>query len=206
MSAKEQLEIYKKQIIESPELTDALYCCDFMFDSDVDIETDILNCNGKSNYEIYPFGKDSCGSNFVILNNKYVGFTSSEGGCGIIARDIKDFFNILFTCKGFEHYFKNAIFDSLEKFENKFKEINEDYMEVLKQYGNYPFNDLMKALENFIKINEFDTDISVIYEKFKSAIIIEPTFEIQCSDSNGSWMWDDVFYSEQEYVNELRKK
>ena len=205
MSVKEQLEFYKKQIIESPELTNAIFWCDFRFEEEVDVEKYILVCNDKSNYEIYAFGKDGCGSNFVILNNKYIGFTSSEGECGIIANDIKDFFNILVVCRGFQNYFQKGVFDNFDSFNDRFKKISKDYDDTLIEYGDYPYTNLINSLEKFIKENNFETDISILYDKFKSAIITNPSFIIECSDSNSKWYWDDLFGTEQGYINELRK-
>ena len=207
MNAKEELEFYKKQIKNNPELENAIiFGCDFEFDDETDVEKYILVCNGKSNYEIYPFGKNGCGSNFVILNNKYIGFTSSEGECGIIANNIKDFFNILAVCKNFQDYFKKGIFDSFENFNSKFTEVNNDYNDYLMEYGDYPYVNLIQAMEKFIKDNNFETETHILYEKFKSAIIMDPTFKIQCSDSNNSWFWDDLFGTEQNYIKELRRK
>ena len=55
-----------------------------------------------------------------------------------------------------------------------------------------------------LKDNNFETDISVLYNRFKSAIITEPSFIIECSDSNSKWYWEDLFGTEQEYIQELR--
>lgn len=201
---REQLEDYKNQILGSPELENAIYWCDFIFDEDVNVEDNILICNGKSNYKIYPFGKDSCGSNFVILDDKYIGFTSSEGECGIIANNITDFFNILVVCKGFQSYFKKGVFDNIENFINKFKQANNDFDDSLISYGEYPYTNLINTMEKFIKENNFETDIPVLYDRFKSAIITEPSFIIECSDSNSNWCWFDLFGTEQEYIQELK--
>lgn len=206
MNIKEELNFYKEQIINNPELINALFWCDFMFDDETDVEKNIFVCNDKSNYEIYPFGKDSCGSNFVILNNKYIGFTSSEGECGIIANNIKDFFNILTVCKGFQPYFKKGVFDNLEIFTDKFNKINNDYNNTLIEYGDYPYANLIYAIEEFIKANNFDREIPILYSKFTTAIISEPSFIIECFDADDSWFWDDLFGTEQNYIEELRKK
>jgi len=192
MNIKEKLEFYREQIESNFELVQALQDnCDFEFDDDIDVENDILICGEKSNYRIYPFAKDSCGSIYVILDDCYVGFISSEGACGILASSIDEFFNFLFVLKNLQLYFYSDVFDNLDSFDDKFREINEDIDN--------------KIYEKIIQDNKFITDIGVLYEKLKTALIIEPSFILQ-ADPTLYDQWDDLFYSEQNYIDKLRKK
>ena len=194
MTAKEQLEFYKNQIKSNPELENALWNCEFVFDENVDVEKEILICGEKSNYSIYPFGKDSCGSNYVILDNKFVGFISSEGGCGIIADNINDFFNFLAICKNLQSYFYRGVFDNIESFNKKVKEVNDEDVSPEEH----------TIFEKFIKDNNFITDTNILYKKLKAALITEPAFILQANPDEYS-QWDDVFYTEQEYIKKKKK-
>lgn len=205
MNIIEKLNYYKNQISNNKQLEDALFWCDFKFDDDVDMEA-LLNCDGKSNYELIPFGSESCGGTYLILDNKYIGYATSEGECGIVAKNVSDFFNILIVCKNLIDYFRKNTFDSLENFTNRFNEINKSYTETLIQYADFPIEDLENEINNFIKENNFKTNIEEIYTMFKDALITEPSFIIECSEKNDTWYWDDLFSTEQEYINELRER
>ena len=132
--------------------------------------------------------------NHVILDNKFVGFISSEGGCGIIADNINDFFNFLAICKNLQSYFYRGVFDNIESFNKKVKEVNDEDVSPEEH----------TIFEKFIKDNNFITDTNILYKKLKAALITEPAFILQANPDEYS-QWDDVFYTEQEYINELRK-
>ena len=87
--------------------------------------------------------------------------------------------------------------------------LKDKYTQKEKAFSNNPFkqsSDHQFLITKFIKDNNFETETHILYEKFKSAIIMDPTFKIQCSDSNNSWFWDDLFGTEQNYIKELRRK
>ncbi|MBE6156547.1 MAG: hypothetical protein E7161_02260 [Firmicutes bacterium] len=205
MLGKDQLEIYKKQIKNNPQLEEVLSFCNFEFRDNIDVKEDILICGEESNYEIYPFGKDGCGCTYALLNNQYVGFISSAGGCGIIANNIKDFFNFLAVIKNIESYFVKGVFDNLENFNDTFKMASEDFLDSITRFGNYSYDVSIQALEKFIIDNGFVTDNAIMYEKLKSALITEPSFVLRADPSEYE-PWDDVFYTNQKYINELREK
>ena len=195
MNSKELLNLYKEQIKSNPSLEKALWIdCDFRFEDNIDVNNDILICGEESNYEIYPFGKESTGGMYCLLNNNLVGYISSEGGCGIIAKNVNDFFNLLATCKSLISYFYKGVFDTFQDFEEKYNKINNEV-----KFYNIPL------YNKFIADNRFTTEVSFLYNIFKSAIITEPSFILQADPTQYS-QWDDIFYSEQEEVEKLRQK
>ncbi len=192
MNSKELLNLYKEKINSNPFLAKAFEIeCDFWFDDNIDLKKDILICGEESNYEMYPFGKESTGGIYCLLNNEYIGYISSEGGCGIICKNINDFFNLLATCKELISYFYKGVFDSFENFEKKYNEVNTN----VKFYNIHLYNE-------FIDDNKFTTDVSTLYNIFKSGIITEPSFILRV----GPTQYDDIFFSEQEEIERLRNK
>lgn len=67
MDNKDLLNQYRKQIESNKKLETAFRNeCDFNFRDDLDVKEDILICGEESNYEIYPFGKDSMGGILLV--------------------------------------------------------------------------------------------------------------------------------------------
>lgn len=196
MDNKELLNEYRKQIESNEKLETAFRDeCDFNFRDDLDVKEDILICGEESNYDIYPFGKDSMGGVYCLLDDKYVGYISSEGGCGIIAKNVKDFFNLMAVCRTLSYYFNKGTFDNLLIFAQKYEEIEADLTP----------EESLPLYEEFIKQNNFETEISKIYKMFKEALIIEPSFILQANPEEYE-PWDDVFYTNQEYIKKLREE
>lgn len=195
MDNKDLLNEYRKQIESNEKLKTAFRNeCDFNFRDDLDVKEDILICGEESNYQIYPFGKDSMGGVFCLLDDKYVGYISSEGGCGIIAKNVKEFFNLMAVCKTLSYYFNKGTFDNLLIFAQKYEEIVQDLTE----------EESLPLYEEFIKQNNFETEIPKIYKMFKEALITEPAFILQANPEE-YMPWDDVFYTNQEYIKKLRE-
>lgn len=193
MNEKQLIEYYKEIIKNNPKLEESILVdCDFAFDDDTDVKKDILICGEKSNYEIFPFGKTGDGSNYALLNGGNVAYISSEGECGIIARNVKEFFNIMLTCKYITDYFKQGIFDSIDNFKERFNRVN-------------AATENPDIIETFIKSQNFETNIEKIYEMFVGGIITNPSLILQANPEEYE-PWDDVFGTNQEYIEELRSK
>lgn len=193
MNEKQLLEYYKEKIKSNSELEKCVWVdCDFAFDDNTNVKEDILACGEKSNYDIFPFGRSGDGSNYVLLNDEKVAFISSEGECGIVARNVKEFFNIVLTCKYIAYYFKRGVFDSGNNFKERFNTANNEV-------------DNSGTIESFIKSQNFETDINKIYEMFLQGIIAEPSFILQANPEKYG-PWDDLFGTNQEYIKELRSK
>ena len=193
MDGKQMIEYYKNEIKKNPKLGESIWVdCDFEFDNDTDVKRDILICGEESNYEIFPFGRKGDGSNYALLNGEQVAFISSEGECGIVARNVKEFFNIILTCKYITYYFERGVFDNIDNFKERFNMANNEA-------------ENLEIIASFIKSQDFETDVNKIYEMFLQGIITEPSLILQ-ANSEEYEPWDDVFDTSQEYIEELRKK
>lgn len=196
MDNKQLLKDFENQFASNPDLAKVFNNeCDFYFKNDISVNDDILICGEESNYQIYPFGKDSMGGVYCLLDDKYVGYISSEGGCGIIAKNVKEFFNLMSVCKVLSYYFNKGNFDNVIIFAQKHEEIVSDVAEE----ENKPI------YEEFIKQNNFETEIPKIYKMFKDALITEPSFTLQANPEE-YMPWDDVFYTNQAYIKKLREE
>lgn len=193
----EMINHYNSIISANKELEEALYnACDFSF-TDMYIMNDgedLLEF-GKSDYEVKVFGNDARGGAYVLLNDMYVGYMSSEGECGIIAKNIKDFFNIICICKMLYDYFHFCILDSADEFVDMVKTQNENVEDEYKE-----------LLNQFIQDNDMETDLKKIYSMLVSAVIIEPEFVIEPTVPEYGYS-DSLFgFMNDTYLQELRKK
>lgn len=194
---KKLLDYYRNEIEKNPLLEQCLIDgCDFFFDDETDVNRDILICGEESNYDIFPFAVAGDGSNYVLLNNEYVGYISSDGDCGIIAKNVNDFYNLLFVCKNVAIYFRYRYFDNIDKFKENYDCAND--------FANKKVKD-SKIFDEFVSKHNFKTNIESIYEMFMEGIIIEPSFILQ-ADPKEYEPWSDIFGTNQTYINELRNK
>lgn len=99
------------------------------------------------------------------------------------------------VCKTLSYYFNKGTFDNLLIFAQKYEEIVQDLTE----------EESLPLYEEFIKQNNFETEIPKIYKMFKEALITEPAFILQANPEE-YMPWDDVFYTNQEYIKKLREE
>lgn len=200
MTEIEMIEYYRNKINGNAILRNAISEeCNFCFGKETSLEADrerLLKYR-KCDYEIYPFGRDDRNGIYALVNNTYVVYIGGDRSaecCGIVAKNIKEFFNLLLTCKALTHYWLIRNFENVSNFEEKYEEWN-DLMSGSKEED--------RAIENFIKENEFETDIEVLYEMFKSALITEPEFIME--DIVYNVKVNDLFRSEHKDIVKLRE-
>lgn len=124
---------------------------------------------GEANYEMKPFAISADGGTWVVLNDEYIGHIDSEGGCGIVARNVDEFMNMVAVCKILffrvqdlkdEEGFREYIDESLEEFENP------------------------EVYDRFIEKHGFESDISKVYEIAKLGHTVKPFFIIKAIDDD----------------------
>lgn len=114
----------------------------------------------KSNYDVEPFACDGSGGIYIILSSKKIGYINSEGGAGIIANSLKDFFSIVTNCGYLGDYAK---FNCLKN--------EKSFIDFFTKYHISRDKDEIKK---FIKENDLDNDPRKIYKIFKNAVATEP--------------------------------
>lgn len=198
MSERENLEVLKKQILENKVLQNAVSeVCDFNFEKENVLE-DHKNCllkDRKCDYEIYPFGSDSRNGIFVLVDNQYVAYIAGDRSaqiCGIIARNVRNFFNLILTCKSLIHYFSIQALDNQKEFEECYEEWN---------FLSSGTSSQDKAIDDFIQENKFETDIEKLYEMLVSSVTMKPEFIIE--DVIYNTKVNDIFRSDHKYIDKL---
>lgn len=124
---------------------------------------------GEANYEMKPFAISADGGTWVVLNDEYIGHIDSEGGCGIVARNVDEFMNMVAVCKILffgvrdlkdEEGFRKYLAESLEEFDNP------------------------EVYDRFIEKHGFESDISKVYEIAKLGHTVKPFFIIKAIDDD----------------------
>lgn len=114
----------------------------------------------NSNYDMEPFACDATGGVYVILNDMKIGYIDSEGGAGIVANNLRDFFSIVTSCGSLSEY---AYSDCLKN--------DNDFMICFNKYNKLREKDVIKR---FIEDNSLENNPKKIYELFKNAVMTEP--------------------------------
>lgn len=199
MTEREMIEYYRKQIVGNSILRNAISeQCEFWFgkEASLEVEKERLMKDRKCDSEIYPFGRDGKTGIYVLVNDTYVGYIDGDRSaqiCGIVARNVREFFNLMTTCKSLRRYFISYKFENISTFNENYDEANYFLS------GSTAENE---AIENFIKENEFKTDIKDLYEMFKSAITTDPEFIIEDPIYNAKV--NDLFRSNHEAIEKIR--
>ena len=103
-SLPENVRKYLEEIYNDDELRDAFYDCDVeIYDEDWirDLENDDswledLMGPGESSYDdLKPFARDGSGALWVVIDDVLIGYIGTEGECGIVARNVDEFMNII---------------------------------------------------------------------------------------------------------------
>ena len=124
---------------------------------------------GEANYEMKPFAASGDGGTWVILNDEYIGYSGSEGECGIVARNVDEFMNAIAVCKLM--YFRLEDLKDEESFRKAIDKACEDH-------GNPSLYD------KFMQKHGFETDISKVYEMVKLGYTVKPFFVIKAIDED----------------------
>ena len=171
------LNNYLEEIYANQELNNAFFDCDIeiygpewvkdLLDND-EWKEDFLT-GGKSNYDIKPFARSGSGGLWVVLNDKMIGYIGTEGECGIIAKNIHEFINIVATCKGC--FFRISHIKDEESFIHAYNVDNKDF----------EYKDIM---DQFIKKHHFENDPKKIYKMVKRGLTVKPFFIIKATDDN----------------------
>ena len=169
---------FLEEIYNDEDLKDAFFDCDIEIYDEAwvkDLEEDDswfedLMGSGESSYKnIKPFARDGLGGLWVVLDDEMIGYIGTEGECGIIARNINEFMNIVAVQRGYIDDFCNAdILKSVDAFVEEYEEPRD--------------SDYNREFNRFIKKHGFTKDLKKIYEYIIKGVTIKPFFQVVATD------------------------
>ena len=180
-SLPENVRKYLEEIYNDDELRDAFYDCDVeIYDEDWirDLENDDswledLMGPGESSYDdLKPFARDGSGALWVVIDDVLIGYIGTEGECGIVARNVDEFMNII----AMGRYVSDYCSADLLKSEDAFL----DGLAGLEDYNA----DNKEVFERFIKKHGFTRDPRKLYKMIVQGLTVRPFFEIKATDDD----------------------
>lgn len=168
----EKLIQYLEKIYGDVHLRDAFYNCDIDIYSPKSLKELITDKSrwlepGEPNYDIKPFAGSAEGGFWVVLNDEYIGYIGSEGECGIVARNVDEFMNIIAVCKFLDLRVSNL--KNEESFIKSVDEANEEF-------------EYQEVFDRFIDKHKFEKSICKVYNLLKLGLTVQPFFEIKATD------------------------
>lgn len=180
-SLPENVRKYLEEIYNDDELRDAFYDCDVeIYDEDWirDLENDDswledLMGPGESSYDdLKPFARDGSGALWVVIDDVLIGYIGTEGECGIVARNVDEFMNIIAMGRYISDYCSADILKSEDAFL--------DGLAGLEDYNA----DNKEVIERFIKKHGFTRDPRKLYKMIVQGLTVRPFFEIKATDDD----------------------
>lgn len=180
-SLPENVRKYLEEIYNDDELRDAFYDCDVeIYDEDWirDLENDDswledLMGPGESSYDdLKPFARDGSGALWVVIDDVLIGYIGTEGECGIVARNVDEFMNII----AMGRYVSDYCSADLLKSEDAFL----DGLAGLEDYNA----DNKEVIERFIMKHGFTRDPRKLYKMIVQGLTVRPFFEIKATDDD----------------------
>lgn len=169
---------YLEEIYNDEDLKDAFYDCDIEIYDEAwvkELEEDTSWFNdmmgpGESSYtNIKPFAREGAGGLWVVLNDELIGYIGTEGECGIIARNINEFMNIVAVYRGYiDDLCDVDILESEEAF--------------LKEFEEERDSDYNKEFNSFIRKHHFTKNLKKIYEYVIKGVTTKPFFMVAATD------------------------
>ena len=178
-SLPDNVKAYLEEIYNDEELSDAFYDCDVEIldeSSITDMEEDgswldDLMGPAESRESVYedikPFAMDGTGAVWVVLNDELIGYIGTEGECGIVARNVDEFMNIIAYGRYFSDYSIEYL-KSEEDFIASFSEPEED--------------EHREVFDKFIEKHGFTKDPKKLYKMVIEGLTVKPFFEFKSTD------------------------
>ena len=178
-SLPDNVKAYLEEIYNDEELSDAFYDCDVEIldeSSITDMEEDgswldDLMGPAESRESVYedikPFAMDGTGAVWVVLNDELIGYIGTEGECGIVARNIDEFMNIITYGRYFSDYSIEYL-KSEEAYISSFTEPEDD--------------EHKEVFDKFIEKHGFTKDPKKLYKMVIEGLTVKPFFEFKATD------------------------
>ena len=130
------------------------------------------------------FAITGSGSEYILLDDGSIGFWGSEGECGRIADNLKDFFELMVNCPYWLDYLDENEYQDMESLGNFAKEIFEEHVENDDDI-DFDLPEAQKELANRLGI-ERKEDVTDILMRFYHCTLCEPRFTSTYTEDDGS--------------------
>ena len=125
---------------------------------------------GESSYDdLKPFARDGSGALWVVIDDVLIGYIGTEGECGIVAKSIDEFMNIVAMGRYISDYCSLDILKSEEAFLDNLDDPDEDKETVF---------------DRFIEKHGFTKDPHELYEMIIQGLTVRPFFEIKATNDD----------------------
>lgn len=170
-----QIYGYDEEII--PESSKNVFDCDIEiydeewvkdFENDDSWLEDLMGPGISSYSDMKPFARDGTGALWVVINDEMIGYIGTEGECGIVAKSIDDFMNII--AFDFNDCCRVKILQSEEAF--------------LKNACNSVGGEHAEVFGKFIEEHGFTKEWSELYRMIIDGLTVRPFLEIKATDED----------------------
>ncbi len=136
------------------------------------------NISGKT------FARAGSGSEYILLEDGSIGYWGSEGECGRIADNLKDFFEFMVNCPYWQDYLYEGEYQDRESLDVFAKEIFEEHVENAEDI-EFDLPEAQQELADRLGI-EIKTDVVDILMRFYHCTKREPRFISTYTENDGS--------------------
>jgi len=130
------------------------------------------------------FAVTGSGGEYILLDDGSIGYWGSEGECGRLAENLKEFFEFVIYCPYWQDYLQESEYQSRNALESFAKRNYENIVETTKDFGF----DLPKAQQELLKRLGIEpkTDIVDILMRFYHCAKRKPRFISTYKEYDGS--------------------
>ncbi len=136
------------------------------------------NISGKT------FARAGSGSEYILLEDGSIGFWGSEGACGRIADNLKEFFEFMINCPYWVDYLEEGEYEDREELEEFAREVFEEHVVNAKDI-EFDLPEAQQELANRLGIEKKE-EVADILLRFYHCTKREPRFISTYTEDDGS--------------------
>lgn len=130
------------------------------------------------------FAQTGSGGEYILLEDDSIGFWGSEGECGRIAENLKEFFEFMVHCPDWLDYLEEEEYQDRDDLGEFAREIFEEHVENAEEIG-FDLPEMQKKLADRFKI-EMREDAVELLLRFYHCAKREPRFFSTYTEKDGS--------------------
>ena len=148
------------------------------------------NPKGHLTFNIHgqTFACDGLGSEYIIFEDKSVGFCDSEGKCGRIADSLEEFFIFMINCPFWRDYIKKEVYENIEVLHKFAIETFEYHCKILRDEIGINLLAVQKKLAAELKLTLYEDATENLLVKFYKTATRSPKIIAIFNDNNGNKM------------------